>query len=76
MEKIKAERGWDDERLVEELSARAATLRWMGENNVVDEARIKKTVEAFHRDRKGLMKFMKERPVFNGDIALGDYAYD
>jgi flagellar protein FlaI len=48
----------------------------MGENNVVDEAHIKKTIEAFHRDRKGLMKFMKDHPVFNGDIALGDYAYD
>ncbi len=76
MEKIKAERGWDDGRLVEELSARAVILRWMGENNVVDEARIKKTIEAFHRDRKGLMKFMKGHPVFNGDIALGDFAYD
>ena len=76
MEKIKAERGWDDARLVDELSARAVILRWMGENNVVDEARIKKTIEAFHRDRKGLLKFVKDHPVFNNDIVLGDYAYD
>jgi|GEM_PF-2363478 len=76
LDKIKAERGWNDQRLVEELSARSAILRWMGENNVVDEARIKKIVEAFHRDRKGLLKFMKERPAFSGDILLDDYAYD
>jgi flagellar protein FlaI len=76
IDKIKGERGWDDGRLIEELSSRAAVLRWIGENNVGDEGRIKKIVESFHRDRKGLLRFLKERPSFNGDITLGDYAYD
>jgi flagellar protein FlaI len=76
MDKIKAERGWNDDRLVEELSSRATVLRWIGENDLVDEARIKKVVEAFHRDRKGLLRFIKGSPIFTGDIVLGDYAYD
>lgn len=75
-ERMRAERGWNDGRLVEELSARATVLRWIGENNVGDEARIKKIVEAFHRDRKGLLRFLKEHPAFSGDITLGDYSYD
>lgn len=76
MDKIKAERGWDDNRLVEELSSRAAVLRWIGENDIVNESKIKKVVEAFHRDRKGLLKFIKGHPVFAGDIVLEDYSYD
>ncbi len=76
LEKVKAERGWDDGRLIDELAARAIALRWIGENNVGDEGRIKKIIEAFHRDRKGLLRFMKERPAFSGDITLGDYSYD
>lgn len=75
-ERMRAERGWNDGRLVEELSARTTVLRWIGENNVGDEARIKKIVEAFHRDRKGLLRFLKEHPAFSGDITLGDYSYD
>lgn len=76
LDKIKGERGWDEGRLVEELSARAAILRWVGENNVCDEIRIKKIVELFHRDRKGLLRFLRERPRFSGEITLGEYAYD
>ncbi len=76
LDKIKGERGWEEGRLVEELSARAAILRWVGENNVCDETRIKKIVELFHRDRKGLLRFLKERPRFSGEITLGEYAYD
>lgn len=76
LDRIRSDRGWDDDRLVEELSSRASVLRWIGENSVVDEARIKKIVESFHRDRKGLLRFIKENASSNGDIALGDYAYD
>jgi flagellar protein FlaI len=76
LDRIKGERGWDDVRLVDELSSRAAALRWIGENNVGDEARIKKIVESFHRDRKGLLRFLKEHSSFSGDITLGDYSYD
>ena len=64
------------ERLIEELGARAAILRWIGENNIGDEARIKKLIESFHRDRKGLLRFLKEHPIFDGGIKLGEYAYD
>lgn len=73
---IRADRGWDDDRLIEELSSRAAVLRWIGENSVIDEARIKQVVESFHRDRKGLLRFIKEHASFNGDVMLGDYSYD
>jgi flagellar protein FlaI len=76
LDRIKGERGWDDVRLIDELSSRAAALRWIGENNVGDEARIKKIVESFHRDRKGLLRFLKEHSSFSGDITLGDYSYD
>ncbi|MDI6897129.1 type II/IV secretion system ATPase subunit [Methanocella conradii] len=76
LEKIRSERVWSEDKLIEELSARAAVLRWVGENNVGDEERIKKIVESFYRDRKGLLRFMKEHPSFKGDITLGDYAYD
>jgi archaeal flagellar protein FlaI len=76
LERIKGERGWTDGRLVEELSSRAAVLRWIGENSVGDEARIKKIVESFHRDRKGLLRFLKDHPAYGGEITLGDYTYD
>ncbi|HTY91154.1 MAG TPA: type II/IV secretion system ATPase subunit [Methanocella sp.] len=76
LENIRGDRGWDDGRLIEELSSRAAVLRWIGENSVVDEARIKKIVESYHRDRKGLLRFILAHPAFDGDITLGDYAYD
>jgi archaeal flagellar protein FlaI len=76
LERIKSERGWDDQRLIDELSSRAAVLRWMGENNVGDEGHIKKIVESFHRDRKGLLRFLKSHPTSSGDISLGDFAYD
>jgi len=76
LEKIKAERGWDDGRLIDELADRAAVLRWIGENSVGEEARVKRMVEAFHRDRKGLLRFIKEHPTHSGEITLGDYAYD
>jgi flagellar protein FlaI len=77
LEKIKSDRGWDDMRLIDELSARTAILRWIGENTIVDEGAIKKIVETFHRDRNGLMKFIRDHPAFSGgDIALEDYAYD
>lgn len=61
LDQIRGDRGWDDGRLIEELSSRAAVLRWIGENSVVDEARIKKTVEWFHRDRRGLLASIRER---------------
>ena len=77
LEKIKSDRGWDDSRLINELSARTAILRWMGENAIVEERAIEKIVETFHRDRKGLMKFIKDHPLFTGeDIVLEEYAYD
>lgn len=77
LEKIRIDRGWDDSRLINELSARTAILQWMGENAVVDERSIEKIVEAFHRDRKGLMKFIRDHPLFSGrDIVLEEYAYD
>ncbi|BAI62644.1 putative bacterial type II secretion system protein [Methanocella paludicola SANAE] len=76
LDRIKRDRGWDDGRLVEELSSRASVLRWIGENCVVDESRVKKIVESFHRDRKGLLRFMKKHSSFEGDIALGDFSYD
>ncbi len=76
LDRIKSDRGWDDGRLVEELSSRASVLRWIGENSVADEARIKKIVESFHRDRKGMLRFIKEHISCDGDIALGDFAYD
>jgi flagellar protein FlaI len=67
---------YHDGRLVEELSSRASVLRWIGENSVADEASVKKIVESFHRDRKGMLRFIKEHSSFDGDIALGDFAYD
>jgi flagellar protein FlaI len=76
LDRIKSDRGWDDGRLVEELSSRASVLRWIGENSVADEASVKKIVESFHRDRKGMLRFIKEHSSFDGDIALGDFAYD
>jgi len=76
LEKIRGDRGWSEDRLIEELADRAAVLRWIGENNVVDEERIKKIVESFYRDRKGLMRFIKGHPSFSGDIALEDDSYD
>jgi flagellar protein FlaI len=76
LEKIRGDRGWSEDRLIEELADRAAVLRWIGENSVVDEERIKKIVESFYRDRKGLMRFIKGHPSFSGDIALEDYSYD
>jgi archaeal flagellar protein FlaI len=76
LDKIKAERGWSDSRLVEELSSRAAVLRWIGENDIVEEIKIKKIIEVFHRDRKGLLRLIKGHPALDGDIMPGDYAYD
>ncbi len=76
LEKIRGDRGWSEDRLVEELADRAAVLRWIGENSVVDEERIKKIVESFYRDRKGLLRFIKGHPSFSGDITLEDYSYD
>jgi len=76
LDRIKSDRGWDDGRLLEELSSRASVLRWIGENSVADEARIKKIVESFHRDRKGMLRFIKEHSSCDGDVALGDFAYD
>ncbi|HEY3422146.1 MAG TPA: type II/IV secretion system ATPase subunit [Methanocellaceae archaeon] len=77
LEKIKSDRGWDDTRLINELSARTAILRWMGENAIVEERAIEKIIETFHRDRKGLMKFIRDHPLFaSGDIVLEEYSYD
>lgn len=76
LERIKADRGWNDGKLVEELSARAVVLRWMGENSIMSEDKTKQIIEAFRRDRKSLLRFIKGHPVLAGDIVLGEYAFD
>ncbi|MCD1294808.1 secretion system protein [Methanocella sp. CWC-04] len=64
--KIKEERGWDDERLIKEISARTFILRWMSENNIINEERVRKVVEYFHRDGEGMLGFIKEHPGIIG----------
>jgi flagellar protein FlaI len=60
LEKIKDDRGWGDERLIEELTSRAAVLRWIGENSIVSDDKIRELVEKFRKDRIALLSMIKE----------------
>lgn len=68
-DRIKEDRGWNDNRLVEEISARTAVLRWMGENNIVSENTVRKIIEAFNRDRNSLLEYIKGHPRLDDSIS-------
>lgn len=59
LERIGEERGWSEDRIIEEIRNRTAIIRWIGENSVSDEDRIRKIVSAFNADRADLLRTLK-----------------
>lgn len=59
MERIRHDRGWNEDRLIDEIRVRTTVLRWMARNSVAGENQVRRVIEAFRRNRPGLLRHIE-----------------
>jgi len=59
LERIQADRCWDDDRTIAEITDRAAVLRWLAGNRAPGAEEMSLAVETFQRDRQWLLEHIR-----------------
>jgi archaeal flagellar protein FlaI len=67
--KIRAERGWSDRRMIEEIADRTAVLRWMAGHMICGDDEVRRVVGEFYRNRAALLEKIRSTQVKGGRTA-------